>query len=1360
MRVTSWLGIGAMTLGVGAVFAGGVAHADSGDNDGPSTGMSASKGGAQGHSKRTAAGGPTRLAPTAPKPGAVSNAGARTVKDQEPSLATGSEIPVAAPSAAASVTRVFGTPPIDLAPHPAAVVPSSSGPVTSVGASSVGSSSAGTTSSTGSCAQCWGVGAPTIAQGLTTAVNHLFNSAFSILGESPTNAISAFLEGALVLVRRTLFFIPTGVTASQVGTELTIGVNTGSVAYFRQSGSDIQLADNPLFWGATNFAATSVSDVSVGNSGNAGCAGFIFTEGTLTGNLTTAGIDSINFGETAAATGTVQAAVTSGPLSLKNAIRGYGGVTIDAAVTLASDVEVDAANANVLFSGTVDAERAGKQSLLVTALGTTTFAGAVGSQAALSSLTTQGIAPLNIVQSNDTTSVPLYYMPNYDTKGKVQVKYGIEVAIGDNAPRYYVFDTGGQGFFAGYNPQYWQGVTLGTNTTSNTYTSGNFFDGVATTTSVTIGSGTQSVTTQPIQIAAITSGGNSKKGTTFDFTNPDATPVDDRFVGDFGASWGVQPVDNQQQGLSSVLFQLPGNLSSGFIVQLGPVGSQQQLTMGITDALRDQFTYAIPVSVATGQNAGFYPVSGYPFLDQFGFTGQYQVQDPASGQPIPLGNTTYPGCAAACLATIIDSGAPSTGVRLPNDGPPFPLATTDTNPSELKPGMDFTAVYPTTQGRPALTWSFLSGTNSSVDAVGYTNESGAAFPGQNVNTGLNLYNQFDVMFDTQLQVIWLRPNGGQATVSLGSVTTTGAQSYGQNAILNGAYTTAGAAFTVAGTTTLTGSSTVVDTNAGAVTFGGTVDGTTAGLQSLAVNSSGATTFVREVGGLIRLANIATDAGGSTSSAGVLTTGGQTYADALSISGRYEGSTFTAAQAAVLQAPTAITVSDGGSVTFGSTVDSVTRQVPTDSGSTEVDLGYALTVSANAGTVNFAGAVGGSSPLGGLTVDAGTTVTAAGSVNLDGTLVTSEKKGLVVEDGATINFGYGGLITGFEDSGVEFKGASQDSLIQGFQITSNGKAGILLADGAAGVAQNYSGTVIAGNQIFGNAGAGIDAAAPILGLTVRGNMIGLDGKPNETGIQFKAGEYNGTTVSQNTISGNAGDGVSLSGGAQALLVINNTIEKNGKDGIALTDGDFTSTLISSNTVSSNKEDGISIGDKTADKAGDNATLTGNTISANGDDGLKINGSNTVITSNTISGNKGDGVDIRRSSSTGNQILSNSIFSNTEKGIALTDGANGDQPAPKIKSVVPQAGGTQAQITAKVDEVEGYSGKFEVQIFGSTASTADKAQGQFLIATIKVEAGEFTETVDITSADQWITMTATPETGTRNTSKFSDAVAVTA
>ncbi|MEI6257754.1 MAG: hypothetical protein WCQ77_14035, partial [Planctomycetota bacterium] len=112
------------------------------------------------------------------------------------------------------------------------------------------------------------------------------------------------------------------------------------------------------------------------------------------------------------------------------------------------------------------------------------------------------------------------------------------------------------------------------------------------------------------------------------------------------------------------------------------------------------------------------------------------------------------------------------------------------------------------------------------------------------------------------------------TVSLQSVTTTGVQSYGEDATLNGNYATADSLFSVAGATTLSTDATV-STGSGAITFSSYVDGA----FNLTANSTGATTFGGVVGGSTPLTSLTTNAGGTVSLQSVTTTGAQQYGEA-------------------------------------------------------------------------------------------------------------------------------------------------------------------------------------------------------------------------------------------------------------------------------------------------------------------------------------------------------------------------------------------------------------------------------------------------------------------------------------------------
>ncbi len=1141
------------------------------------------------------------------------------------------------------------------------------------------------------CAACWGTQAPSIAQAATTVVNHLFNSAFDWLATSPANPLTDLLGGALVLIRRTLFFVPDGVTASQTGTALTVSVNTGSVAYLRRDGTSIEVSGDPWFVGAQRFDAATVSTVAVGNPGNAGCAGLAVTAGTVNADLTTSQIDAMRFGSGAAFSGQVDATVAAGLLRLTDAVRGLQGVRLDASVVLANDVEVDAGTGDAKFTGTVDAASAGEQSLTVTALRTTTFDAAIGGQAALASLLTRGIAPIAIEQSEDSKTIPLHYLPEYNATGQPLVKYGIDVSIGDNPALMYEFDTGGVAFFAGYNRQYWKDVPLTSTGVAEVYSSSNYYNGVVSNTPITLGTGTQTVSTvQPIQIAAILAGGVANTGTVFDFSNPEVPPVEDRFFGDFGASFDTLAVNGLDTPLANPLFQLPGNLSSGFLVQLGPIGIDPQLTVGVTDALRAQFPYAVPVQAVVG--GGTYPVSGLPVLEWFGFAPNYYAQAPG-GSEQTIGVTPYPQCAVQCLPTLIDSGAPSTGIRLKGGGgDPYNVD------NQLQPGVSLIARFPTTEGRSPLEWTFVAGSNGSVNLVQYQQGSLIDGPGQNVNTGLNLYNAFDVMFDVKMQVIWLRPTGGESTVRLNSVTTTGDQTYRQSATLAGTYSTAGGDFSVAGVTTLL-DDTVINADGGAVRFSGTVDGP----HSLAVNSTSTTEFVRGVGGEAALKSLRTDTGGSTATSGVITTGAQTYNDDAVLNGQYqvrEGS-FAVARNVSLTGPVSIGA-PGGDIIFGGAIDALPGK------------GLTLTFTTAPGRhIVLSGDVGAANPLGGIAVTnpGGTaadpaSLSAAGSITLTGTLGFAAAEGISVADHVTTTLTGGGLVQGFAEAqggtggiGISL-GASKGSQISGFIVSNNAADGI--------VATGADDLRIENVAIINNGGSGI------------------------------VGQSGSMTVAASSVTGNGLNGIEFDGISKAV-VTDTTISGNGiggtpasADGIQLNNA--VDVTVGGSTISGNAKAGI------RSTNSDTVAVSNNVITGNGAVGVVVDGGvgNSILS---------------------NSIYANALLAaTTADGISLRNGGNADQAAPVIDTAAFLDG--RIAVTGTLTLPDRYTGDYRIQVFFNPSTTASSVQGQQLLGTIVVNfADERTKAfsgafVSVPSSPgNYVTATATPSTGDLNTSEFS-------
>ncbi len=961
------------------------------------------------------------------------------------------------------------------------------------------------------------------------------------------------------------------VSPAVVGSDLVITVDSSDrleTAYLRQAAGRIEVASNPRFDSAFSVSGTSIAGVVV--SGAAGMQGLIVASGSIAATLTVTGVERVEFGTGASFTGDVGVRAPSATLAVTNVatgggridleaarvdlagtFRAAGGVRVDGPAVLVGDVSITAAAGGVTFTATVDGRRPGRQSLSVTSPATTTFTAAVGSAVPLRSLATRAIEPLSVPQSAVSRSIPLHYLPYTTPGGLVEDKYGIEVAIGGGPVRMYEFDSGGTGLMAGYDPAFWPGVDPSGPPVGANYTSGNFYDAVAVDAVVTLGSGSGAVSTAvPVQIGAILAGGNVNTGAVFDFLGP-TPPVEGSFYGDFGASFGINKGTDPGVAVTSVLFQLPGNLSSGFVVELGPVGGPGRLTVGLTPELRAQFPYAVTLADIEGL---LYPTSGRQVYEQFGFDATYTLSSGTETRSL------------GPIQTLIDSGAPSMSVRLPEwpAGEPYPFSS---GGDSVDPGTTLTVGLPPAPGTPPLEWSFVAGNDGSVNQIGYSSASGAATTGNNVNTGLNLYDMFDVMFDVEAGLVRLRPNGGSATVVLGSVTTTGGQTYAQNAVLAGTYRTGGRGFSVAGATTLT-ADTVVSTAVGAVTFTGAIDGTTSGEQSLTVRSRGATTFVRPIGPTVPLANVTTAGGGSTAVAGAATKGDQVYGGRATLAG-----TFSARRGRF---------SVGGPVRLVGAVWVATDGAPVEFNGA-LDGAFPLSISSGtgaAGAVRFGGAVGRRIPVAGIAITSPAVVAVRGAVNLDGSSATAMSAGLSVADGAVVTMRNGGAVRNFTGTGVVFAGDSPGSVVSGLTISGNVGHGVSLAGG------DYTGAVITGNTIVSNAAFGIELAGPARGLTITRNTIGRKGRanpwglvsggPNTHGVVVAPGDFTGTVIADNRIRWNARAGLMAPGGVTNLAVRRNVLGDNGFYGISLVTGDFAGTMFTANSIVGNGLTDVSLG----------------------------------------------------------------------------------------------------------------------------------------------------------------------------------------
>jgi titin len=265
---------------------------------------------------------------------------------------------------------------------------------------------------------------------------------------------------------------------------------------------------------------------------------------------------------------------------------------------------------------------------------------------------------------------------------------------------------------------------------------------------------------------------------------------------------------------------------------------------------------------------------------------------------------------------------------------------------------------------------------------------------------------------------------------------------------------------------------------------------------------------------------------------------------------------------------------------------------------------------------------------------------------------------------------GTIDLGNVENGVSIQEEAHDNTIGGGTdgernvISGNGLNGVEIIGSGADyntISGNFIGTDAGGNVDLGNDGDGVYIGAAYYN-TIGGSE---DGERNVI-----SGNSNGVTLDyeakRNTVSGNyigvGANGTSDLGNDEDGVVISNSSKDN------TIGGDTTSER---NVISHNKKMGVRIIDSGTEynKVSGNYIGTdpnGTTDQGNSEDGVYIdNGAqnNTVGPDNMIAYNGRDGVRVNGSTTMGNVITENSIFSNSD-GINLLGGANGDIPTALI------------------------------------------------------------------------------------------------
>lgn len=333
----------------------------------------------------------------------------------------------------------------------------------------------------------------------------------------------------------------------------------------------------------------------------------------------------------------------------------------------------------------------------------------------------------------DSVAVPLHVVKLAGGGSKI----GIEIRLGGGPARLYEFDTGASGFYAAGNDAWWpQYEPLPGEPIVQDYASGVTYVADKVRTKIAIPSDHGDVEAE-LDVARISDGYGGPLGPQNDsIWNQDVAqgkpPLYGAFFGDFGGDLRFK------DGLASLLPQLPGNLSSGFIVELGCDRlSGPRLILGLTDSSRARFRTRVAMQPGTDET---FPVSGLPTYAQQIIVADYELSRGGVVQSFTSG-------------TLLDTGAPTTSIGESKD---LRIDASLVSDEKLKPATYVSVVAPGTE-EGDLDLAFLAGLTPGVNEVDVKkNDDGY------VNLGLIPFFRYDVMFDVENGVVGFSPcrNGG------------------------------------------------------------------------------------------------------------------------------------------------------------------------------------------------------------------------------------------------------------------------------------------------------------------------------------------------------------------------------------------------------------------------------------------------------------------------------------------------------------------------------------------------------------------------------------------------------------------------
>ncbi len=820
-------------------------------------------------------------------------------------------------------------------------------------------------------------------------------------------------------------FVRTGVTVPSYN--LASGQDYLDSVLLQGSATFTDLKSGPISFRQTvdGFATGSPSDLTVSTGGTISFLGNVGGATPLT-SLTTSNL-GVASGQTIISGGGVTTMVDTGPAHGTGAQIYNDAVVLGAGTTLTSLPGTATTGGDIVFASTVNSNSAATpQALTINTSGRTVFGGAVGATNALASLTTDNEGPQDLGTFLNGGSVATTGAQTYNdgvaigaattltstAGGKIAFVSTLD-SNGATTPQALTVNTSGRTVFGGT-----VGATnaLASLTTDNEGPQdlGTFLNGGSVTTTgaqtyndaVTLGAATTLTSTAGGDVAFNSTLNSNTTGAPQTLVvNTSGRTV---FGGAVGATNALASLTTDNEGPQD----LGTFLNSGSVTTTSAQTYNDAVTLGAN---------AVLSSSANGTLVFNNTVNGAFALTLN--TGGLTIFNRAVGGVTPLTGLTTDNAGAAGEGTqfnmIVGNNAAGVVVNGPvtiNDAVLFNVQGSRlTQPGVLTLGNDFSQTYngPTTLG----TSTFLVSASALPVAGGaFTGGGSIRFnspQGIVANGGTDLTVRAGVGADTLASAVNVGALdlGGASVTFLGPITLPGTLSVEPNDATGGgsvvftgsALTTTGAqiynaAFVLGRDTTLT------STGGGTITFNSTVNGP----YALTLNTASNEVFNGRVGSITPLASLTTDdpaaniAGGhvvfnvadsTTAAPSVTTTGFQTYHDA-----------------ATLRADTVLASTGGGTITFGSTVDSDTTATP-----------RALTLNTASDEV-FNGQVGGTAALASLTTDDPAANTTAGRTifNLTGTLPTTPtvtttgaqtyNDALLVQTGTTLTSIGGGALT--------------------------------------------------------------------------------------------------------------------------------------------------------------------------------------------------------------------------------------------------------------------------------------------------------------------------------------------------------------